>query len=153
MLEATLLLCLSECAAGSGARTHAALQTECLAGSASTVASPAALPASLQTVLPLLMLRRELAVTFCVLTRMQTGVATHAGWHALPAVKAGRVHLADGNAYFNRSGPRVVHSAEVAAEMTWPELRGRWGHHGQAWLPVDALPAWLRTKSTSAADT
>lgn len=34
-----------------------------------------------------------------------------AGWKALRAVKNGCVHLADGNAYFNRSGPRVVNSA------------------------------------------
>ena len=46
-----------------------------------------------------------------------------AGWQSLPAVRAGNVHLADGNAYFNRSGPRVVHSAEIAAEMMWPELQ------------------------------
>ncbi len=89
----------------------------------------------------------------CTFRPKLTKCSLSAGWRALPAVEAGRVHLADGNAYFNRSGPRVVHSAEIAAEMTWPALRGRWGHHGESWLPVDALPAWLKTKSTSAADT
>ena len=74
---------------------------------------------------------------------------TCAEWRSLAAVRGGRVHLADGNAYFNRSGPRVVHSAEISAEMIWQELRGRWGHHGAAWLPVDALPNWLLTSSKS----
>ena len=37
------------------------------------------------------------------------------GFTALAAVRAGRVALADGNAYFNRPGPRLVESAELAA--------------------------------------
>ena len=35
------------------------------------------------------------------------------GWDALPAVKAGRVLLADGNALFNRPGPRLVDALEA----------------------------------------
>jgi iron complex transport system substrate-binding protein len=72
-----------------------------------------------------------------------------AGWRSLTAAQAGRVNLADGNAFFNRSGPRVVHSAEIAAEMMWPELRGRWGHHGHSWLSVEVLPGWLSTMSSA----
>lgn len=34
------------------------------------------------------------------------------GWHDLPAVRNGRVALVDGNAYFNRPGPRLVEAFE-----------------------------------------
>src|SRR4029077_3260786 len=36
-------------------------------------------------------------------------------WQGLRAVRQGRVFLADGNAFFNRPGPRVVGSAESRA--------------------------------------
>ena len=39
------------------------------------------------------------------------------GWSDLPAVRAGRVFAVDGNAYFNRPGPRLVESAELLAEL------------------------------------
>ncbi|WP_062213597.1 ABC transporter substrate-binding protein [Streptomyces sp. NBRC 109706] len=39
------------------------------------------------------------------------------GWAALPAVRAGRVWVLDGPAYFNRPGPRVVRGAEVLARL------------------------------------
>ncbi len=39
------------------------------------------------------------------------------GWHELRAVQQGRVALADGNRYFNRSGMTVVETAEILAEM------------------------------------
>jgi hypothetical protein len=35
-------------------------------------------------------------------------------------VPAGRVYVADGNAYFNRSGPRIVDSAELLAACLHP---------------------------------
>ncbi len=38
-------------------------------------------------------------------------------WQALKAVRDGRVYLADGNAFFNRPGPRLVESAEILAEI------------------------------------
>ncbi|MCS7013666.1 MAG: cobalamin-binding protein [Chloroherpetonaceae bacterium] len=41
-------------------------------------------------------------------------------WRALKAVAEGRVFLADGNAYFNRSGPRIVESLEMLAAMMHP---------------------------------
>jgi iron complex transport system substrate-binding protein len=31
------------------------------------------------------------------------------------------VYVADGNAYYNRPGPRIVESAEILAEMLHPE--------------------------------
>lgn len=39
------------------------------------------------------------------------------GWSELPAVRAGRVWVLDGPAYFNRPGPRVVRGAEVLAHV------------------------------------
>jgi iron complex transport system substrate-binding protein len=40
-----------------------------------------------------------------------------AGWNELSAVKDGRVFAVDGNAYFNRSGPRIVDSLEILAHL------------------------------------
>lgn len=45
-----------------------------------------------------------------------------AGWAELPAVRNGRVHVADGSAYFSRPGPRVIDSLEILAEVIHPEL-------------------------------
>lgn len=48
-------------------------------------------------------------------------------WNDWRAVEAGRVFLVDGNAYFNRSGPRIVDSAEILAgcahEQTFASFR------------------------------
>jgi iron complex transport system substrate-binding protein len=44
------------------------------------------------------------------------------GWKDLSAVRAGRVFALDGNAYFNRSGPRIVDSLEIVAGLLHPEL-------------------------------
>ena len=43
------------------------------------------------------------------------------GWEDLAAVREDRVYIADGNAYFNRSGPRLVESLEILAELLHPE--------------------------------
>lgn len=43
------------------------------------------------------------------------------GWSQLNAVHTGRVFAADGNAYFNRSGPRMIDSLELLAEMIHPD--------------------------------
>ncbi len=45
----------------------------------------------------------------------------HPDWQRLPAVEAGRVYIADGNAYFNRPGPRIVESVELLAEILHPK--------------------------------
>jgi iron complex transport system substrate-binding protein len=45
------------------------------------------------------------------------GFAARPGWQDLRAVRAGRVFVADGNIYFNRSGPSVFETPWVLAEM------------------------------------
>jgi iron complex transport system substrate-binding protein len=40
-------------------------------------------------------------------------------WADLRAVRTGRVYAIDGNAYLNRSGPRLVESAELLARVIW----------------------------------
>ncbi len=44
-----------------------------------------------------------------------------AEWRALRAVRTGRVYLIDGNYYMNRSGPRLIESAELLAYSIWGE--------------------------------
>ena len=43
------------------------------------------------------------------------------GWAGLSAVQQGRVYAVDGNAYFNRSGPRLVDSLEILAHLIHPQ--------------------------------
>ena len=59
-------------------------------------------------------------------------LVTHPGWAELRAVREGRVFLGDGNAYFNRPGPRVVETLECLAEAMHPEAF-RFGHEGTGW--------------------
>lgn len=42
------------------------------------------------------------------------------GWDELRAVRDGRVHAVDGNAYFSRPGPRVVDGVELLASLLHP---------------------------------
>ena len=44
-------------------------------------------------------------------------LTAHPQWQTLPAVQKNRVYVADGNAYYNRPGPRIVESAEILAEI------------------------------------
>ena len=44
------------------------------------------------------------------------------GWRDLRCVREGRVHIADGSAYFNRPGPRLVDSLEILAHALHPEI-------------------------------
>lgn len=60
---------------------------------------------------------------------------TLANWATLPAVQAGRVFAADGNALFSRPGPRMVDSLEILAELIHPELFSGWGL-SSAWATV-----------------
>jgi iron complex transport system substrate-binding protein len=55
------------------------------------------------------------------------------GWTDLAAVRKGRVYFADGNAYFNRPGPRLADSAELLAEMLHPDIAAA-RHEGTAWV-------------------
>jgi iron complex transport system substrate-binding protein len=43
-------------------------------------------------------------------------------WFNLPAVQNGDCYAVDGNAYFNRPGPRLAESAEILATILHPEL-------------------------------
>jgi iron complex transport system substrate-binding protein len=43
----------------------------------------------------------------------------HPAWTGLSAVRTGRVFAVDGNQYFNRSGPRLVESAEILAALLY----------------------------------
>lgn len=54
---------------------------------------------------------------------------------ALRAVKSGRAYLADGNAYFNRPGPRAADAVEALVEMLHPDAAG-FGKKGVAWEPL-----------------
>lgn len=54
------------------------------------------------------------------------------GWEQLKAVREGRVYFTDGNQYFNRSGPRLVESVEILAEIFHPSLFS-FGHEGTGW--------------------
>jgi iron complex transport system substrate-binding protein len=42
-------------------------------------------------------------------------------WTSWPAVAEGRVYIADGSAYFNRPGPRIVESLEILSACLHPE--------------------------------
>ena len=69
------------------------------------------------------------------LPRTRTEVAAltaQSWWPSLRAVRDGLVYLADGNAYFNRSGPRVVETAEMLAEMLHPDAC-HFGYADRAW--------------------
>ncbi len=59
-------------------------------------------------------------------------LALREGWRELRAVREGRVFLADGNAYFNRPGPRVVESLEMLAAALHPEI-----------FPIDQIRAGM----------
>jgi iron complex transport system substrate-binding protein len=54
------------------------------------------------------------------------------GWDAVRAVRTGRAFVADGNAFFNRPGPRLVETAEILQAA----LSGRQAFHR---FPEDAL--------------
>jgi iron complex transport system substrate-binding protein len=51
------------------------------------------------------------------------------GWKNLKAVRNGRVHVADGNAFFNRPGPRLAEALEMLAEAIQPAAFS-FGHDG-----------------------
>lgn len=60
-------------------------------------------------------------------------LTTRPGWEDFAAVRERRVFAVDGNAYFNRSGPRIVDSLEILAALVHPDRcdrsrlpRGSW---------------------------
>lgn len=56
-------------------------------------------------------------------------------WQKLHAAQTGRVYVTDGNAYFNRPGPRLVDSLEILSEILHPEIFD-YGYKGTAWQPL-----------------
>ena len=46
-------------------------------------------------------------------------------WRQLPAVRNGRVYVADGNAYFSCPGPRLVDGLEIMAHALHPDIHPR----------------------------
>lgn len=62
-------------------------------------------------------------------------MTTRAGWQSLTAVHHGRVYVADGNQYFNRSGPRLVESLEIFAEIFHPDVFS-FGHANNGFMTV-----------------
>lgn len=67
----------------------------------------------------------------------------------LRAATANGVFVADGNYLFNRSGPRVVESAEVLLEALYEPSRGHFGHLGSHFLMT--LEEALDLKETTGA--
>ncbi len=61
------------------------------------------------------------------------------GWSDLRAVRAGRVYVADGNLYFNRSGPSVFDSVRILAEIL----------HAGTLEPTFEGRAWQRRRTPS----
>ena len=70
------------------------------------------------------------------------------GWRELRAVREGRVFLGDGNALFNRPGPRVVDALECLAEAMHPEAF-RFGHEGRGWERWQEKAARPRTEANA----
>ena len=58
-------------------------------------------------------------------------------WGGLRAVRAGAVYATDGNAFFNRPGPRLVESLEILAEIIHP-AHFAFGHEGTGWCRLSA---------------
>jgi iron complex transport system substrate-binding protein len=54
-------------------------------------------------------------------------------WDSWQAVAEGRVYVADGNAFFNRPGPRIVESLEILAACVHPDAFGDFaGRHAES---------------------
>lgn len=70
-------------------------------------------------------------------------LAAQPGWAQLAAVRAGRVWAVDGNAYFNRSGPRLIDSLEILAWLihadgaAWPDALGPRERVARPWGAAD----------------
>lgn len=60
-------------------------------------------------------------------------------WSGLRAVVDGKVFVADGNAYFNRPGPRLVETAEILGEILHPSVCD-FGHMDQAYKALPSTP-------------
>jgi iron complex transport system substrate-binding protein len=69
-----------------------------------------------------------IVVSPCGFDLLRTQEEAHAlarnvpGWATMTAVRTGRVFAVDGNAYLNRSGPRLLDSLEILAHLLHPNL-------------------------------
>jgi len=62
---------------------------------------------------------------------------SYPGWYDMTAFKARRIYAVDGNAYFNRSGPRIVDSLEILAALVHPEVFGDFAtQYASAWARI-----------------
>jgi iron complex transport system substrate-binding protein len=61
------------------------------------------------------------------------------GWFELAAVRTGRAFAADGNLFFNRSGPMLFETPELLAEMLHPTHFAP--RHGALWRALPPRPA------------
>ncbi len=59
-------------------------------------------------------------------------LTTNPDWQKLLASKRSKVYITDGNAYFNRPGPRLADSVEILAEILHPEMF-QYGYKEKAW--------------------
>lgn len=64
-------------------------------------------------------------------------LVTHPDWTHLKAVQLNQIYITDGNAYFNRPGPRLVDSLEILAEIVHPELFA-FGYRDRGWQNLTA---------------
>jgi iron complex transport system substrate-binding protein len=69
------------------------------------------------------------------------------GWQGLSAVQQGRVYAADGNAYFNRSGPRMVDSLEILSHWLQPDLFAAPALAAKVWERLEAPADKLHQQS------
>jgi len=83
-----------------------------------------------------------------VTRREMKPLARYEIWQNLRVVRAHKVFLADGNAFFNRPGPRLVESAEILAEVLHPDVCD-FGHRGQGYIEYKLIPAGVITSPTS----
>ncbi|MGI9403366.1 MAG: cobalamin-binding protein [Hyphomicrobium sp.] len=75
-------------------------------------------------------------------------LARNSIWQKLRAVREDRVFVADGNAYFNRPGPRLVESAEILAEILHADVCD-FGHNGKGFVPYAGETATVREATRS----
>ena len=62
---------------------------------------------------------------------------SYPGWYDMSAFKAQRIYAVDGNAYFNRSGPRIVDSLEILAGLVHPDFFGDFAsRYASAWSRI-----------------
>ncbi|MGA9382178.1 MAG: ABC transporter substrate-binding protein, partial [Phormidium sp.] len=66
-----------------------------------------------------------------------TSLTQRPEWQNLRAVQKGRVYITDGNAFFNRPGPRLAESVEILAEILHPETF-QYGYQNQAWQQLSS---------------